>query len=265
MPGADLRAVYDERAQEYVYRGRHARPSRKQRGVIAHLPVFDGLRFLEVGCGDGPYLAWASRTHRRPHDTRPPGAMLRQSGSPFAVVGIDISPRILHEARQRVWHGGQPEIAYLAAADAVALPFPDAWFDVLLASQVIEHVPDDARALREMRRVLRPGGTLVISTDHRDNRVSRALAAPTLAVRRLLGRAVYRPPFLHRSYGRAEFVNKLRKAGFTVLEVCTYRFSWPSRLGRVRLLTRLLDILEERLIRYQPWSEWGDMLLVVAR
>ena len=113
--------------------------------------------------------------------------------------------------------------------------------------------------------VLRLRGTLVISTDHRDNRVSRALAAPVLAVRRLLGYSAYQPPFLHRSYGRAEFVSMVHGAGFDVLQECTYRFSWPARLGRVRLLTRLLDILEERLIRYQPWSEWGDMLLVAAR
>ncbi len=246
MPDADLRAAYDERAREYVYRGARTPPSRKQRGVIAHLPGLDGLHILEVGCGDGPYLTWIS------------------TQAPSAVVGVDISPRILGEARQRVQHEGRAELVRLAAADAVALPFPDARFDLLLASQMIEHVPDDARALREMRRVLRPGGTLVISTDHRDNRVSQALAAPTLAVRRLLGRAAYRPPFLHRSYGRAEFAGLLRQAGFEVRQQCTYRFSWPSRLGRVRFFTRSLDLLEERLVRRHPWSEWGDIVIVVA-
>lgn len=246
MSDAELRAAYDERAREYAYAGRQTPPSRKQRGVIAHLPGLHDLRLLEVGCGDGPYLARASKQ------------------TPSAVVGIDISPRILHEARQRVQHEGRPEVVRLAAADAVALPFPDAWFDVLLASQVIEHVPDDARALREMRRVLRPGGALIISTDHRDNRVSQALAAPVLTLGHLLGRAAYRPPFLHRSYGRAEFVDMLRQAGFEVMQVCTYRFSWPSRLGRIRPLTRVLDLLEERLIRHRPWSEWGDIVMVVA-
>jgi len=247
MPDTDLRSAYDERAKEYVYPGRPAPPSRKQRGVIAHLPALEGQRLLEVGCGDGPYLAWAS------------------AQSPSGAVGVDISLRILGEARRRVQHEGRADPLHLAAADAIALPFPDACFDVLLASQVIEHVPDDVRALREMRRVLRPGGRLVISTDHRDNRVSQALAAPTLAVRRLLGRTEYHPPFLHRSYGRAEFLGLLRQAGFEVLQACTYRFSWPPRLGRVRLLTQLLDMLEEQAILRHPWSEWGDIVLIVAQ
>ena len=52
------------------------------------------------------------------------------------------------------------------AADASALPFPDASFDGCCATEVLEHVEDDRGALRELHRVLRPGGILAISVPH---------------------------------------------------------------------------------------------------
>ena len=247
MPEDDLRAVYDQRASEYVYHGPRGPLSRKHRGIIAHLPDLHGLRLLEVGCGDGPYLAWVSQRHVE------------------CALGVDLSTRILREAKKRVQAEGRAESVHLAAADAVALPFTGKSFDVVLASQVIEHVPDDAGALRAMRRVLRPGGTLVISTDHRDNRVTQALAAPTRAARRLLRQRDYHPPFPHRSYGQDEFVQLVRLAGFDVRACVTYRFAWPPWLARLRLLVRALDAVEERLTCRPPWSGWGDIVLVVAQ
>ena len=247
MSQENLRAVYDQRALEYQYHGPQGAPSRKQRGILQHLHGLVGVRLLEVGCGDGPYLALASQQDAA------------------SIVGVDISTLILREARQRVVHEGRAGIVRLAAADAVSLPFADALFDRLLATQVIEHVPRHEAALGEMRRVLRPGGELVISTDHSHNRVTQSLRWPTRVVRRMLGRSENHPAFLHRSYTRAEFLAVLRSAGFEVLELSTYRFSWPTSLGKVRPLVRLLDAVEESLIRHRPWSDWGDILLVVAR
>ena len=47
--------------------------------------------------------------------------------------------------------------------DALALPFPDGSFDRIIAAEVLEHIPDDRRALRELQRVLRPGGTIAVT------------------------------------------------------------------------------------------------------
>ncbi len=243
----NLRAIYDERAKEYVYTGPDGFPARKHRAILKRLQGLRVQRFLDVGCGNGPYLAWSSRRDFA------------------AVVGMDLSPRILSEARKRVQHEGRPEIVRLVAADAAALPFADASFDLLLSSQLIEHVPADQAALREMRRVMQPGGSLVISTDNRDNRVTQALAWPLRFIRRLLGRPEWRPPFPHRSYSRAEFATMVRQAGFGVLGDSTYRFSWPSRLVKVRPLVRVLDAIEQCLIHHAPFDEWGDILLLVAR
>lgn len=48
-------------------------------------------------------------------------------------------------------------------ADALSLPFPDGSFDHVIAAEVLEHIPDDRRAMREIARVLRPGGTAAVS------------------------------------------------------------------------------------------------------
>ena len=47
--------------------------------------------------------------------------------------------------------------------DALALPFPDGTFDRVIASEVLEHIPDDTAAMRELARVLRPGGTMAVT------------------------------------------------------------------------------------------------------
>jgi SAM-dependent methyltransferase len=62
------------------------------------------------------------------------------------------------------WHAVDPELA-LAVEDATALSYPDASFDNCICVSVIEHVPDDARAMAEIWRILRPGGVLHLTTN----------------------------------------------------------------------------------------------------
>lgn len=76
------------------------------------------------------------------------------------VVGIDPSAAMLGEARRVSRH---PRLQY-AAGDAMALPVPDSSFDLALLSRVIHHVPDRRRCARELHRVLRRGGVVVIRT-----------------------------------------------------------------------------------------------------
>ena len=89
-------------------------------------PYFGG-RVLDVGGG-----------RRRGRFTPPPSAR-------WVVADIGL--------------GGRPDVA----ADLLALPFRDAAFDAVKATEVLEHVPDAARALDECRRVLRPGGHLIVT------------------------------------------------------------------------------------------------------
>lgn len=77
------------------------------------------------------------------------------------LVVTDLNPPMLDEARRRI--GEEPRATW-HAADAQELPFPDASFDAVVCAFGLMFVPDKPRALREMRRVLRPGGTLLLST-----------------------------------------------------------------------------------------------------
>ena len=110
-------------------------------GLLRHLRLQRaGLRLLDVGCGPGTLHARLQREH---------GAW---------VVGVDTSLGMLAEARQQ-------RAGRYAQADAQALPLVDAAFDRVMANHMLFHVPDQDQALREMRRVLRPGGRLVLTTN----------------------------------------------------------------------------------------------------
>jgi SAM-dependent methyltransferase len=98
--------------------------------------MVEGERAVEIGCGNGRYL-----------ERIPDG------------IGMDLSMGMLDAARARI--PGRP----LVQGDAQALPFPDDAFDTVLAPMMLYHVPDRAQAAREMRRVLRPGGVAIATTN----------------------------------------------------------------------------------------------------
>jgi SAM-dependent methyltransferase len=116
--------------------------------------IFDGYAFgdeadvLEVGCGDGNI--W-----RENLDRIPPG---------WRLTLTDLSDGMVDAAREVL--GGRAEYA---AADVQDLPLPDASFDAVIANHMLFHVDDRPRALAELARVLRPGGTFratTIGLDH---------------------------------------------------------------------------------------------------
>ncbi len=97
-------------------------------------------RVLEVGVGTGKNV----EHHREEHE----------------VVGIDLSPNMLARARRRAQELGAA--VELREADVQNLPFDDASFDAVVASFVFCSVPDPVLGLREVRRVLKPTGKLVL-------------------------------------------------------------------------------------------------------
>lgn len=107
-----------------------------------------GLSVLDVGCGGG---ILAEELARRGAD----------------VTGIDLSVPSLAAAHRHAAQSGATISVRYAASDALALPFADASFDAIVSSDFLEHVPDLGRCVREMSRVLRPGGTLAFDTINR--------------------------------------------------------------------------------------------------
>ena len=78
------------------------------------------------------------------------------------VTGIDLSAPMLEIARERVARRGLRQVKGLHVMDAGAMDFPDAQFDVALAPYVMSVVPNPARVLSEMWRVVRPGGQMIV-------------------------------------------------------------------------------------------------------
>jgi ubiquinone/menaquinone biosynthesis C-methylase UbiE len=102
-----------------------------------------GLRVLDVGCGTGGYLR-----------------ILAPLVTPGPAVGIDLSETLIAQALQRT-AADETNVSF-RVANAYDLPFPDASFDRVVATQILLHLADPWRAVTEMRRVLAPGGLISV-------------------------------------------------------------------------------------------------------
>jgi phosphatidylethanolamine/phosphatidyl-N-methylethanolamine N-methyltransferase len=78
------------------------------------------------------------------------------------ITGVDLSEPMLEIARKRVVQAGLANVDELRAMDAMALEYPDAHFDAVVAPYVLTVVPDPHRTLDEMARVVKPGGEIVL-------------------------------------------------------------------------------------------------------
>src|SRR5262249_49800784 len=78
------------------------------------------------------------------------------------IVGIDLSPDMLERARQKVAAEGLENVAGLYEMDAAALDFPDASFDTVVAMYVMTVVPDPVAVMREIARICKPGGDVLL-------------------------------------------------------------------------------------------------------
>ncbi|GAB2934311.1 methyltransferase domain-containing protein [Streptomyces mayteni] len=136
-------AVYTHGHHESVLRSHRWRTAENSAAYL--LPELSpGLTLLEVGCGPGTLTAdLAARV------------------APGEVTAVDRAAGILDDARAEAESRGLTNVRF-TTADVHALDFPDDSFDVVHAHQVLQHVADPVQALREMRRVCRPGGVVAV-------------------------------------------------------------------------------------------------------
>jgi demethylmenaquinone methyltransferase/2-methoxy-6-polyprenyl-1,4-benzoquinol methylase len=170
--------------------------------LVALAGIAPGERALDVACGTGDIA-------------------LRLQALGAEVVGLDLTPAMLLLAKRRP---GAARVAYLAG-DIGALPFRDATIDVVTAGYALRNVADLDAGIRELARVVRPGGRLLALDFNRPAfpPVRLAYEAYLWVVGSILGLALHRDPdtyryiaaSLRRYPGAAGVAHRLRGAGFT--------------------------------------------------
>lgn len=177
--------------------------------LLAREPL-DGRPVLDVGAGSGSFSQGAANRGAR-------------------VTSLDISTRLLQQIRKKC-------SSRLVGADACALPFSSNAFDVVISSECIEHTLDPRAALREIHRVTRPGGLMVVTVPNQAWKFS-AVIATVLKLRPFVGYEHW--------VGWFEMRRVLRELGATVIEMRGFNLipplfpiTWPllrqcDRLGKV--------------------------------
>lgn len=144
-------AHYKDSSKLAVRGGFHARFSGRSwfGWVDERLGLKPGSRVLDVGCGPGWF--WAACKHL-PDD--------------LDLSLLDQSAHMVEQAKGRLSH---LRIDRAVVTDATSLPFPNASFDTVVAMHMLYHVPDPSVVLREMHRVLAPGGRCIFTTNNPRN------------------------------------------------------------------------------------------------
>lgn len=174
---------------------------RRARRIIEVLSPQEGEKILDLGCGTGYYLF-----------------LLSSLPVSLNLVGLDNDSKALEEARDSL----SKRIKFILS-DCAKLPFKNKTFDKVVASEVLEHLQDDQKTLKEVSRILKPGGIFVISTP--------SINYPFLwdpinwILQHLFGTHIQKGFFSGiwsghiRLYNKDNLENKFKKAGFKIEEV----------------------------------------------
>jgi SAM-dependent methyltransferase len=158
------------------------------------LPPTKATTILEVGCGPGKYVALFS-------------------GLGYQVVGVDP-----HSFPDWEFLRAQPNVTFRDGVFAERLPYPDQSFDHVACLSAMLYFNDPLQGLREMRRVLKPGGRLIVRTVNRLNYYTRRTGKPV-------------DPSSKNLYDMDQLTGLLREAEFAVEDQYAYGFLPPFGIG----------------------------------
>lgn len=242
-------AALEQRISDAHYRAGAEYERTSKRYMRSLVPSDRALRILDVGCGTG--LNAAQLTHHG-----------------HSVFGIDVSPVAIEKLHAQGFEGSVVDI------EAQPLLLPENAFDLVYASEVIEHCVDTARFLRNLRAVLKRDGVLLLSTPNSAFWVYRLLG--------LLGYTAseYQHPGHVRFFSKRSLAAAIENCGFEITAVCARHMYFV--LGR-RIGDPLAPLLEAIGFHKEPrfatgshfWQLsafarragglWADTLIVAAR
>jgi ubiquinone/menaquinone biosynthesis C-methylase UbiE len=255
--------VADYEAKHYGHAARTFMTVRQRRvlELVDRLQLAPGTPVLDAGCGPGYLLeALAARG--------------------LQVSGMDGSAGMLQSAEARL-AAAQPRFPFtLRQGDIEKLPFDDAQFELVLSTGVIEYLKGDAIVLREMFRVLKPGGHLILPVTNFWSPVNSFdgliewlkrqswFRVPFNAVWERLGHGPLLPrDFVVRKHRAAAFRRSLAQAGFRLEDQLYFHFlPWPRPFDRLlpRLSVRLGEKMENPLARSR-FGWLGEGYLTLSR
>ena len=184
-----------------------------------------GLRTLDLGCGTGWFSYWAVQR----------GAL---------VISTDISPSLVDTTRRRAQ-------SLVAVGDGARLPFASNSFDLVITSEMIEHLEHPALGLEEINRILVPGGRVVLTTPNR-----RWLWLVSLSTRMR-----WRPFEGYENFwGFDELEQMLVRLGMKI-EIHLGFHPWPFQLAPLQKLSHLIDVNQGRGV----WGKWMINQAICAR
>ncbi|WP_066476312.1 class I SAM-dependent methyltransferase [Bosea sp. WAO] len=254
---------YDEQAKGYSEI--RARPiqiytDRLEREAMMPL-VAEARDILDLGCGEGRLTRWIAATKR-------------QQGGAFAVHGADFSPEMIVHAEAQ--NGDLP--ATYGVGDAMALPFPDNSFDLIVSCTAPNNFPSLDGALDEIRRVLRPGGIFcaTIINGEETARFARYLYYSPYYLAQLAKRLVGGASGYHRVLFSRDELASLLRGRFDVMELTGMRVIpdfipefplniWPPLFPVMNGLVRATEGLDRRLSRHPRAGRHARFHLVIAR
>ena len=117
--------------------------------LIERSGIKKGMKVLELGCGSGAFTTFIARA----------------VGKMGKIYALDIQPKMLKKLKDKLSKDEHKDIknVELVNANAYELPFDNSYFDLVLVVAVLQEIPDRIRALKEAKRVLKPGGILAVT------------------------------------------------------------------------------------------------------
>ncbi len=197
------RSYFDREAEAYLQAREGQQSFVAQRELVLDLLPPGSLRVLDLGCGPAVMAE----------------ALLERA---YQVYGVDLSPRMVAYARTRMQNHWAALRCHFSTGNVERLAFADDYFDATLSMGVLEYLLCYDRALAEIRRVLRPGGTAVLTVPNRVCQYHVAAGAAG-ALREMAKKALGRPPAASRTFVTNRCVpwrlaRQVARAGFTAVE-----------------------------------------------